>query len=262
MRLLVYAWDRVQNADEPDDEPSDALAYAAFMLIPPLAIIPPYMTIIPLISGFCAKVRPGLTPARLRAIARHVGLAALFGGLRAGLELAGVELVQPAAMSGRFVEHVLDAATFAHALLALLLLHGIDERLPLFRPLLATRFVQYWTRFQVHQKDAQVFLFYTPAMLRLRRWNRYIAIFASVAWTMIVGNTLIHVVTRYCFFPSLAERLKWVLLSNVVMTIALAADLSLDEWRRRRGVTITPSAARSLAGWAVTMTLAAIAGTL
>lgn len=128
-------------------------------------ILPPYFAIIPMFGGFADRVRPDLSAARLRACGRHFAWAALFGALRGAMgaaEIGADDLVPPAWACWKFVANVLDVATLAHVMIPLLLLHGIEERLPLLRPLFATRIVQFWQRFGVHQKDAQVFLFYTP----------------------------------------------------------------------------------------------------
>jgi hypothetical protein len=258
MRLMMFGWDRWQN-DFARAELRDFLAY---VLIAPLIVIPPYMTIIPFFSGFTSRLKPGLTGAILRRAGKHLAWCALFGGARAGIALSHFDpQSQPLATYFHFLCHVLDAATFAHLLIPLLLLHGIDERLPIDKPALATRFIFFWNRFQVHQKDAQVFLFFTPALLKLRRKNRYVALIAATTWTMMFGNTFIHVVARYCFLPAPWERLEWVLFANVVMTVALSIDMCWDEWKRRHPSKQAPRfvPARKLAGWAVTQTLGAIA---
>jgi len=122
--------------------------------------------------------------------------------------------------------------------------------------------VQLWQRFNVHLKDAQVFLFYTPALLLLRRRNRYLAIALASAWTMLIGNTLLHIAARYCFLPDPARRIGWALAGNAVLAAALAADLCYEEWRYRRAAPPARSAPRRALGWALTMTLAAIPATL
>jgi hypothetical protein len=265
LRLLMYAWDRWQN----DLERPPLFEYLFYMLPAPLVIMPPYMLIIPAFGNFARRFTPGLDAHRVRQIAKHLGLCAVFGGVRAGLELVGGN--DGHGVAGLYVgllAGVAAAATYAHGFVALLLLHGIDERLPIVRPLLATRFVNYWSRYQVHQKDAQVFLFFTPALLRLRRLDRYVAIVLATAWTMIFGNTFIHVASRYCFWPdgSPWRRTGWVMITNVIMTAALATELCIDEYRSRRRVAGHPVAVahgwpRRALAWAITMTLAAIAST-
>jgi hypothetical protein len=255
----MYGYDRWQH----DLERPPIADYLIYMLPAPLVIMPPYLLIIPMFSGFTAKFQPGLTRARVLRIGKHLALALVFGGLRGAIELTSIDHN----FYGHLPGAVLVAAAYAHAFMALLLLHGIDERLPLVRPLLATRFVTYWTRYQVHQKDAQVTLFFTPAVLALRRLNRYVAITLAVAWTMLAGNTVLHVVSRYCFLPSLWGRVRWVLITNVVMAAALAIEMCLDEYRARRRAAGQPAEpllrgrVGAVIGWAVTMTLAAIAAT-
>jgi hypothetical protein len=255
LRLMLYAWDRWQN----DFERPPLLDYLAYMLPAPLVIVPPYLLIIPVFSEAGARFRPGLTAPGVRRIARHVGLAIAFGALRGAAEATGFAPSGVPWLYWNLVCSVLAAAAYAHLFIALLLLHGIDERMPLDRPLLARRFAAYWGRYQVHQKDAQVLMFFTPAMLRMRRWNRYLAISIAVTWTMIVGNTVLHIASRYCFLPAPWPRIRWVLITNVVMSAALAIELCLAERRARRPG--APPDRPGLLGWAITMTLAAIAST-
>lgn len=259
LRMIVFAWDRWQN----ELERAPLAEYLVYMLPAPLVIVPPYLAIIPMFAGFAGRIELGLTAPRVRRIARHAGLAMVFGAMRGGVEVSGVDPGGAAWLYWHLLGSVLVAAAYAHLFLALLLLHGIDDRLPLDRPLLATRFTAYWTRFQVHQKDAQVLLFFTPALLRLRRWNRYLAIAAATAWTMLVGNTALHLASRYCFLPATWDRVRWVLVTNAVMAAALAVELCMDELRARRRAAGGPDPPRlpRVVGWAITMTLAAIAST-
>jgi len=260
MRLIMFGYDRWQN----EHEPTQLLDFLAFMLPAPLVIVPPYMAIIPMFGGFQAKLVPGLTPARLRTVGKHLALAVVFGAMRAGMEyldLRGAQ-AQFETMHWRLIANIVGLATLAHLLIPLLLLHGIEERMPLNRPLLATRFMELWQRFSVHLKDAQVFLFYTPALLRLRRGNRYLAIVLATAWTMIIGNTLLHIVVRYCFLPDTAQKIGWALIANTLMAIALAADLCYEESWNRRGSRPPRTFARLVIGWVLTMTLAAVVATL
>ena len=261
MRLIVFAYDRWQH----DFERVPLRDFLVFVLPAPLVILPPYFAIIPMFGGFADRVRPDLSAARLRACGRHFAWAALFGALRGAMGLAGLgadDLVPPAWACWKFVANVLDVATLAHVLIPLLLLHGIEERLPLLRPLFATRIVQFWQRFGVHQKDAQVFLFYTPALLRLRRGNRYLAIVLATIWTLVVGNTLLHLAIRTCFLPDTWDRLGWALAANAVMGAALAADLCYEEWWSRRGARPPRTVPRLAIGWVLTMTVAVVTGVL
>jgi hypothetical protein len=214
------------------------------------------MLFIPFFTGFGDRLRPGLTVAQARRAGWNLALALAFAGLRGAMHVAPTP-PQPITLYWDLVRHVLDAAAFAHLVIALLSLHGIEERMPLDRPLLATRFLEFWQRFQVHQKDAQVFLFFAPALLRLRRLDRYAAFWLATAWTMLVGNSVIHIVTRYFFLPNTWDRIAWVLVSNLIMTVALATEMCADEWRRRHPSSRRPR--RVLLGWAVTQTLAALA---
>lgn len=247
VRMVVLAYDRWQHAPAPTPL-GDVLAY---LLPAPLVMFPPYLTFIPLFGGFATAFSPGLTRARIARIARHLALAAAFGGMRVGLAYLGAPT-----MYGRFLGMVLEFAAFAHLVLPLLLLHGIDLAPPLHRPLLATRYVELWQRYASHQKDAQVFLFYTPALLRLRRINRYAAITLATLWTLIAGSTLLHLVARYCFAPDAGIAIGRMLAANAIMGCILAVDLCVDEYRRRTGAP-PRSPARVALGWAVTMTIAA-----
>jgi hypothetical protein len=260
LRLIVFTYDRWQS----EDAPTPLGDYLEYMLPAPLVIVPPFLVIIPMFDGFGARVRPALTPARLRAIGQHLALAAGFGALRAGMDHLGLrgEHADPATMYGRFLANVLGLAAIAHVVIPMLLLHGIEERLPLDRPLLATRFVELWQRLGVHLKDAQVFLFYTPALLRLRRGNRYAAIVLATFWTILVGNTLLHAAVLYVFLPDPAARLGWAIAANAVLAAALAADLCYEERWNRRGRRPPRTVPRVVIGWLVTMTLAAVVAML
>ena len=254
LRMIMFAWDRWQN----DFEPAAFRDYVIYMAPAPLVVMPPYFLIIPVFSGFNDRFEHGLTRAKVRRIVRHLGWAALFGGMRAAVDPTGIDHN----LFGHLVAGVMVAGAYAHGYIALLLVHGIDERLPLVRPLLATRFVDYWSRYQVHQKDAQMFLFFTPALLKLRRKNRYFAIAMATTWTMLVGNTFLHVATRYCFMPGLYERVRWLMVINIVMAAALAVEMCIDEYRRRaRKPSSKPTRPVIAARWAITMCLAAIAAT-
>jgi hypothetical protein len=180
------------------------------------------------------------------------------------MDHAGIraEHADPATMYWRLLANVLGLAAIAHLLIPMLLLHGIEERLPLYRPLLATRFVELWQRFSVHLKDAQVFLFYTPALLRLRRGNRYLAIVLATFWTIVVGNTLIHAAVSHCFLPDPARWIGWALVANTVMAAALAADLCYEERWRRRGRRPPRTLPRLAIGWLLTMTVASVVAML
>lgn len=247
IRMVVLAYDRWQHAPAPTPL-GDVLAY---LLPAPLVMFPPYLTFIPLYGDFAQRFTPGLTRARILRIVRHLALAALFGGLRLALGHLGAPT-----MYGRFLGMVLEFAAFAHLVLPLLLLHGIELAPPLDRPMLATRYVELWQRYASHQKDAQVFLFYTPALLRLRRLNRYVAITLATLWTLVVGSTLLHLVARYCFAPDAGPAIGRMILANTIMGAILAVDLCVDEYRRRTGAP-PRSPARLALGWAVTMTIAA-----
>jgi hypothetical protein len=253
LRLIVFTYDRWQQACEPTP-PLEAFTY---LLLPPLVIVAPYMAFIPLFGGFAAKLQPGLTAERLRRVARHVALAATLGALRYAMHL--VDGGADPMIYWTLVRNVLDLATLAHAGLALLRLHGIEERPPLDRPLLATRFVELWQRFSSHLKDAQVFLFYVPALLRLRRANRYLAIVLATLFTMVIGNTLLHIAVRYCFLPNTGELIGRALIANTIMAVALAVDLCREEWWRRRAVRPPRTLLQLALGWSLTMTTAAIA---
>jgi hypothetical protein len=254
MRLFMLTWDRWQN----DLEPPPPREYLLYMLAPPLILFPPYMLFIPFFTGFRDRVRPGLTVGQAQRAGKKIALALAFAGLRGAMHAAPAP-PQPLTLYWDLVRHVLDAAVFAHLVIALLSLHGIEERMPLDRPLLTTRFLQFWQRYQVHQKDAQVFLFFVPALLRLRRLDRYAAFWLATAWTMLVGNSVIHIATRYLFLPNTWDRIEWAVVTNLIMTVALAAEMCVDEWRSRHPSSRRPRAVGAAFGWAITQTLAALA---
>jgi len=79
---------------------------------------------------------------------------------------------------------------------------------------------------------------------------------------MLVGNTLIHIVVRYCFVADPWQRIEMLLVANAVMTVALAIDLCQLEWWSRRGIAPPRTALRLVLGWIITMTLGAIVAML
>lgn len=256
-RLLLFAWDRWARADEP----VQPLGYAVYMLAAPLVIVPSFLLFVPFFEGFAERVRPGLSRRLAGRVCHHLAWAAGLGACRALLALRP-ELDGIALALARFGEILLYAAIVGHAIYALLLLHGIEERLPQRWPLAATRYVELWSRFRIHQKDMQVAMFYTPALLALRTWNRYAAIIAATLWTMAIGNLMLHGTVRYAFIYVEDPAAWWPIFAricvvNTAIGVVLAIDLCRDEWRRRHGAP-RPAAWRTALGWSYTMTLAVL----
>lgn len=260
LRLVVYAWDRWRH----DFARTSWLDYAAYLLVPVLVIVPPFVAFIPVFDGFSARITPGMSRARVVRSAYHLALALGFGVPRAVLTLRPA-LDGVAHVAVRWAEVLLHTAAICHLVFGLLLLHGIEERPPLRRPLLATRYLELWSRYMIHLKDLQVAMFYTPALLRFRRANRYLALIAATAWTMLVGNLALHAVVGYTFYvaddPTFVARLGWIVVVNAIIATALAVDLCRDEWRRRYGAP-RPSGWRAVLGWLYTMTILAICSAL
>ncbi|MGE3762160.1 MAG: hypothetical protein AB7L94_07910 [Kofleriaceae bacterium] len=248
MRLAVYGYERFQ-----DDTPVPIADFLAYMLVAPLIVVPPYMAFVPLFASF---ELPAPTRARLAAAGRHLALAVVFGAaLAAARSLFDSLDGEILRFYGRLVVELLDFAALVHLVLAALLAHGIELRSPIDRPAFSTSFLDLWRRFGSHLREAQMFLFYTPVVLRLRRVNRYVVLIAAAAWTMIVGNTLLHVVIRYCFLADPWPRIGAALIANTLMAMAIAIELCLEEKRRRSGRERTMWG--RIVGWAVAMTLAA-----
>lgn len=234
-RMLVAGYDRWQHRSEATPI-GDLLLY---MLPAPLVVFPPYLTFLPMYGGFGTKLVPGMPRERLVRILRHAALAAVFGGAMVGLHAVGEPVLY-----GKLLRLVLEFAAFAHLVMALLVMHGIELAPPLDRPLAATRYTELWSRFASHQRDAQVFLFYTPALLRLRRRGKVVATVGAALWTLVVGSTLLHLLARYAWEPD-AVLVARMAIANVLMGVVLAIDLLLPAPRHR------------WLGWAVTLTLAA-----
>jgi hypothetical protein len=256
LRLLVFAWDRWRN----DFERVPFVDYAAYMLLSPIILVRPFFAIIPLFDGFAERVQPGMSPERLRRIGRHALLAGVAAALKALLALTPpIPGVTPLAST------LIFAGALGHGMFCLLLLHGIEERLPIDRPLLATRYVELWSRYYIHLKDLQVAMFYAPALLALRRVNRYAALILATAWTLLIGNFLVHAAVAYGFYaatvPNFAWRMGLVTLVNGIIAVALAIDLCRDEYRRRHG-SPQPSRLRAALGWVYTMTVLAICSSM
>ncbi len=228
-RLMLYAWDKWQRGWPKGDLGDFLFHFAA----PPLLAFPPYVVIIPFYGTYAKHFAPRLTLARAREAFAQVGL-----GLLAAVAIVGVKVwVHVPGALAVFVTYsvmILRVGALAHVAHGLLLLHGLIDRAPLDRPFLATNYVEVWSRFQVHQKDMQLAMFYTPVLLRLRRTNRYVAITGATAVTMLVGNLAIHSLSRYIYGPGqvvqhLPEMYGFFGLSFVV----LAVSLCFQEWQRR-----------------------------
>ena len=233
MRLLMYGWNHSQN-NFPREDIVDFLVY---VLAAPLLVILPYMLFVPFPGKFVERIEVRFTEARSRRILFHLALGAAMTAVDIGVRVFLNEHGPRSFSQWVAVNYGLEILSFArmaHVVVALLLLHGIDDRLPMQNPLLATDFAQFWRRFQIHQKDVQVALFYNPALIWLRRSNRYLAIFLAVAWTLFVGNLLIHVLSRYMYNPSIwLPKIMSRLVFAAVGSLVLGATLCLQEWRRR-----------------------------
>lgn len=231
MRLMLYAWEQHQNGYPP----RSALDFSVYMLAAPLLFTYPYMLFIPNPS-IVEKIEPRLTERTGRRVLAYLTLGLAMNG---ALWLLSMFRVPPLTMAGaitaNYVLHIVQLGRLAHIVFALLVLHGIHDRVPLNAPLLATDFVDMWRRYQIHQKDLQVTLFYNPALIAFRRANRYVAITVAVFWTMFVGNLVIHSLARYSYTPGRWLPLLW---SRLIFFAAggtvLAATLCLQEWRRRK----------------------------
>ncbi len=257
VRFLVYAWEKWQRG-----YPKGSLGdYLFYVLSPPLITFPPYLVIIPFYGEHGRNLHPRMTARRALVAFKHVGLAAALALLASPPILAWVRSTHPDQhWWGRpegFAQGVAAVGASAHAAYALLLLHGIAERPPLRWPLLSTSYLELWQRYQIHQKDLQVAFFYNPLLMRLRRRNRYLAITAAVAVTMLIGNPIIHVLARYLYdWPAIPARLLHITYFNAASTVLLAGGLCLQEWRKRNrrsppeGIL---AVVWGIAGWALTM---------
>lgn len=236
VRLLMYAWDQY-NAGFPKASRRKIADYAVYVLAPPLVVLPPFLTYIPFFDKFSERIAPRWTETIVRRALKHLWLALLFAAVRQAAAFVPGLVTESAELSATLIRHVfviVSVGQVAHLTYGLMLLHGMDDRLPIDRPLLSTDYLQYWSRFQIHQKDMQVALFYTPMLMFLRRRNRYVAITIAVAFTLIFGNTALHVLTSYVFnLEWLAKGTINALTVNAISTVALAGTLCVGEWRRR-----------------------------
>jgi hypothetical protein len=234
-RLMLYAWDKWQRG-WPRGSLGDYLFHFA---APPLLAFPPYVVIIPFYGTYAKGFAPRLTAARAREAFAQIGLGLFCAVAVVALRVrVAPHLLAPAYAAASilfdYVVVVLRVGALAHVAHGLLLLHGLVDRPPLDRPLLATNYVEVWTRFQTHQKDMQMAMFFTPVLLRFRRANRYLAITAATAATLLVGNLAIHVLARYIYAPARnIERLAPLYAFFVPSFVVLAASLCFQEWRRR-----------------------------
>lgn len=236
VRLLMYAWDQY-NQKFPRATRQKVSDYAVYMLAPPLVVFPPFLTYIPFFEKFSERIAPRWTEALVKRALKHLWLALAFAAIRQAAAMVPGLITESTDLGTTLLRHVfviVSVGQVAHLTYGLMLLHGMDDRVPIDKPLLATDYLQYWSRFQIHQKDMQVALFYTPMLMRLRKWNRYLAITIAVAVTLIFGNTVLHVLTSYLF------NLAWIgkstmsaLFVNTISTVALAGALCVGEWRRK-----------------------------
>ncbi|MEO8587696.1 MAG: hypothetical protein ABI584_16135 [Acidobacteriota bacterium] len=250
LRLVMYAWHRWQR-DFAKERFSD---YALFVLLPPLVVLPPYLTIIPFYGEQVDQFKPRLDRPRLRRALVHLALGlgyalalgyavgpAVGRGLNPALKDLdrlvpgfGIGLLPTVRLYVDYLVMVARVAEVAHLSYGLLLVYGMDFRLPINRPLLARSYLELWSRFQIHQKDLQVALFYTPTLMRYRRKNRYLVIVAALVLTLVVGNTLMHVLIRYVYnIDTIALTTANALRKNLLNAGILAATLCLMEWRVR-----------------------------
>jgi hypothetical protein len=231
LRLIMYAWDQWQkNFPPPKLRP-----YLVYLLAAPLIVFPPYLTFIPAFDKHETKITPRLSTLRTRRAFEHFGWSLVFAFVASLAATAPwVDREGLPFILFRYALAVSKIAVVAHVTFAFLLLHGMDDRLPIDNPLLSTDYVQYWNRFQIHQKDLQVNLFYTPALFRLRKGNRYVAIMLALTWTLLLWNTVMHVLIRYVFYklPAAIEHTEVALIINGVNTIVIGGTLCVEHWRR------------------------------
>jgi hypothetical protein len=261
-RLMMYAWEKWQRG-----WPRASLEeFALYFLSPVLVVFPPYVVIIPYYGSHAKNFQPRLSEHQVRR-----GLVSFGNGV---VSIAAVYVVSvlvdkmPAGASPwvrfffPFFLQVAQVGALGHVAFGLLWAHGfVDERPPVNNPFVSTSYVQVWNRFQTHQKDLQVSFFYAPVLFRLRHKNRYLAIFAATAVTMLAGNTLVHFFARYIYdlkfwAPSIARNYRFFFLSTVV----LGATLSFQEWQRRTRWRAPAGAAGAIYGavcWAATFAFTA-----
>lgn len=249
MRLAIFLYDRWQNRGD-EELLGDYLVY---LLPAPLIIVVPYLAIIPLFDRFAPSLVFGITSAKLRLAGSHVLRAVLCGGAYAVASQG-----EPSGIAGMYwslLLAILELATLSSLVLSLLVLHGVIERPAVDEPWRATRISELWRRFGLHLRDALMFLFYMPALLRMRRSNRYLRIVLATLWTILVGNTLLHVVLRYAYLDDGLDRTWHALVGNTALAIALAVDLCLQERAPAKR-------AWPIAGWLITFTIAAVVASL
>jgi hypothetical protein len=247
-RVLVLAF-----AEPGTDAVALGRRVSLFYLVPPLAVFHPYLCYVPWLKEIDAD-GPSAGPAPWRRGLVHFGWALAYSGL---LALLGRQAGWPVPRLLSFLTILFGVGQLVHVIHALLLLHGFECRVPIRWPLASTSYLEYWSRFQIHQKDLQVSLFYLPLMMRLRRINRFSAIAVALALTLIGWNTLLHVCSRYAFGAELSARTAWALEINCVNWAALTAALCIFELRRRRQAP-PPHRAWLALGWLGTMALAIV----
>lgn len=256
MRLIIFTYDRWQNRHESEVLVGDFLIY---VLPAPLIVVVPYFAIIPMFSTFATRFDVGLDRDKL-------GLAAaqLTVGAAAGVVYGAMTLWHPPGvfeMYWSLVQAIFELTVVACLAVALAGLHGIPLQHPVEGPFISTRVSELWRRTNLHLRDALFFLFYTPAALRLRRIDRFARIALVTGWTVLVGNTLLHVVLRYAYLDDGWSRTQHALVGNAVLAVAITLDLWHLEWHHDAPVS-ERSLVRSIAGGVIAFTVAAFAASL
>lgn len=266
LRMLVYAWEKWQSG-YPRGRMGD---YWLYMLSGPLIVFPPYIGIVPFFGKNAERFEPRLDRARASSGVRHLAVGLLFalvleGMRRTNLWATGQGIfIMDYPWSRRcwtLAAEVIAAAQLIHVVYGLLLLHGFIDRLPIDRPLLSRTYAEFWRRFQIHQKDLQVAFFFNPVMLKLRRRNRYLAIAAAAAVTMLIGNFCLHYLVRYVYYWPIFRNRVWAwVMFDVASFLGLTANLWAAEWRGRHPRPAPTPGSGVLWGilsWGLTMTFVA-----
>jgi D-alanyl-lipoteichoic acid acyltransferase DltB (MBOAT superfamily) len=153
------------------------------------------------------------------------------------------------AIVARPIGAVLPGCAQAYFLAGMTHLLGFRIQPAMERPLLAKGILEWWRRWNTHLRDVLVDVFFYPVMLRLRRKNPYLAIFAGCVSVFLVGSVLLHETRTYFRFGSHRHLDYSIIAESVGMVIVVGAALALEKRRALRKLPaprITPL--RAIAG--------------
>lgn len=244
--------------------------FLLYFLFAPFFIVLPYMFAIPRFDRFRASLvrhDPDVEWSGVRTLALSMLVVV---GLHAATAVWDPRFALEALLrDGRYLaaapigllyypgQAVVEAVGNAGILLGLVRILGIDLGPSFDRPLAARSVTEWWRRWNTHFRDLLVDLCWYPVLLRLRRKNPYLGIWAGCAAVFLVGSVGFHWLGKHYFQHGTPHRLPiGVFCESVAMTVVVGVALSRETWRKRRRLAPAPAgivrvAAQRLATYAL-----------